>query len=39
MATDCAEAATAVLFLVGCRVFETVLDDVMQQCRLPKHEQ
>jgi len=39
MATDCAEAANAIILMMGGCMFETMLDNMMQQCRLPKHEQ
>jgi len=39
MTTDCAEAANAVIVMMSSCMFETMLDNVMQHCRLPKHEQ
>lgn len=39
VAADRAETATAIIVVMVNRVFEMVLNNVMQQRRLPKHEQ
>jgi len=39
MATDCAEAATAVIILLSKHVLQLMMDNVLQKCGLSKNEQ